>query len=84
MASFLVERYVPSTPIREIEAAIERLLAVEAEGGDGARHLWTALIEAEETCLSLFEARSEAAVEVANRAARFPFDRVVCAAIIRR
>jgi hypothetical protein len=76
---FLVERYLPATPMAEVEAAVERL-----SSGDGsdATHLWTAIIEAEETCLSMFEAPSAAAVEAVNRAARFPFDRVVRASVI--
>ena len=83
MANYLVERYLPSTAVAEIEAAIERVVAAQAPEATAARHLWTALIGAEETCLSLFEGTSVAAVEALNRAARFPFDRVVEADIIR-
>jgi hypothetical protein len=82
MPNYLVERYLPSTAVAEVEAAIERLVSAQADARSEARHLWTALIEAEETCLSLFEAKSAEAVERANRAVRFPFDRVVEAAII--
>lgn len=82
MTNFLVERYLPSTALAEIEAALGRLVSAQDPERTEAWHLWTALIEAEETCLSLFEARSAGAVEAANRAARFPFDRVVEAAII--
>ena len=81
MGHYLVERYLPSTPIDDIEAAIERLDRAGANGS-GTRHVWSAVITAEETCLSLFEAASAEAVATANRAARFPFDRVVEASII--
>jgi hypothetical protein len=84
MPSYLVERYLPSTAVVEIEAAVERVAVQSSSGAAGVRHLWTALIEAEETCLSLFEAASAEAVEAANRAARFPFDRIVEASLIHR
>jgi len=74
---YLVERYLPSLTGGEVEAAVQRL----ADGSE-PRHVWTVAIPDEETCLSLFEAASQAAVEVANRAARFPFDRVIEAAPI--
>lgn len=81
MATFLVERYLPSTTAADIAAAIERL-SVATLIDRGPRHLWTAIIEPEETCLSLFEATSAAAVEAANRTAHFSFDRVVEISII--
>jgi hypothetical protein len=82
MPSYLVERYLPSTAVVEVEAAVARLAADQGQSG-GVRHLWTALIEVEETCLSLFEAASADAVEAANRAAQFPFDRIVEASLIQ-
>lgn len=82
MPSYLVERYLPSTGAVEIEAAVDRITSGPGGGAGDVRHLWTALIEAEETCLSLFEAASAEAVEAANRAARFPFDRIVEASLI--
>jgi hypothetical protein len=84
MPSYLVERYLPSTAVVEIEAAVERVAVHSSDDSAGVQHLWTALIEAEETCLSLFEAASAEAVEAANRAARFPFDRIIEASLIRR
>ncbi len=78
MEHFLVERYLPSTARADVQSAVERLARRDA---GAANHLWTALIEAEETCISLFEANSKADVEAANRAAEFPFDRVVPASV---
>jgi len=74
---FLVERFLPSMSAAEVSAASARLAA-----GEGVRHLWTVLVAAEETCLSLFEGADARAVEAANRRAGFPFDRVVEATAI--
>ncbi len=71
---FLVERYVPSTPLASIEDAACRLS--EAEGGD-VRHVITLFVPDEETCLSVFEGRSPDAVADVNGRAGFPFDRIV-------
>jgi hypothetical protein len=79
MQHYLVERFLPSTAVAEVEAAVARL---DAGNALGARHLWTAMVVAEETCLSLFAAPSLAAVQAANRAAAFPFDRVIEAELI--
>jgi hypothetical protein len=80
MGHFLVERFVPSLASSDMAAAVARL----AGGEDVAavRHLWTALIPDEETCLSLFEAPDREAVERANQAARFDFDRVFEALVL--
>ena len=81
MASYLVERYLPSMGVSEIEAAVGRLALEEGSGASDARHLWTTFIAVEETCLSMFEAASADAVVLANRQADFPFDRVVEASL---
>lgn len=74
MAFYLVERYVPSMTAADMEAAIARL----DELPDGhVRHLWTILVMAEDTCLSVFEAADAEAVEEANAKASFHLDRVV-------
>jgi hypothetical protein len=52
VAFYLVERYVPSTPAADIDAAIARISVPRAH----VRHLWTILVGAEDTCLSVFEA----------------------------
>ena len=82
MPMFLVERYVPSAVPADIEAAVERLAGDDADRTTDVRHLWTALIAVDETCLSLFEASSADAVERANQQAGFPFDRIIEAAVI--
>jgi Protein of unknown function (DUF4242) len=70
---FLVERYVPSTSVATLEAAVARL----GDPPDPAtRHVLTVLVAGEDTCLSIFEAPTATAVEAANRHAGFPFDRV--------
>ena len=73
MAFYLVERYVPSMPAADIHAAIARINVPQAQ----VRHLWTILVEAEDTCLSVFEASDVEAVVQATAQAGFPFDRVV-------
>jgi hypothetical protein len=73
VAFYLVERYVPSMPAGELEAAVARL-----DGSDATvSHLWTILVGAEDTCLSVFEAPDPEAVVAANARAGFPLDRVV-------
>ena len=71
---FLVERYVPSTPLAAIEAATDR---VSVASGPDVRHVVTLLVPGEETCLSIFEGRSSDAVAAVNRRAGFPVDRIV-------
>ncbi len=73
VAFYLVERYVPSMPADEIHAAIARIEVPHAQ----VRHLWTILVRAEDTCLSVFEAPHVEAVVQATARAGFPFDRVV-------
>jgi hypothetical protein len=73
VAFFLVERYVPSMPAADIHAAIARINVPQAQ----VRHLWTILVGAEDTCLSVFEASDVEAVVKANARADFPYDRVV-------
>ena len=72
MAFYLVERYVPSMPAADIQAAIERIDVPQAQ----VRHVWTILVRAEDTCLSVFEASNVQAVIQATARAGFPFDRV--------
>lgn len=72
MAFYLVERYVPSMPAADIQAAIERIDVRQAQ----VRHVWTILVRAEDTCLSVFEASDVQAVIQATAQAGFPFDRV--------
>lgn len=73
MAFYLVERYVPSMPAADLDAAIARMNEPQAR----VRHLWTIVVTAEDTCLSVFEASDVEAVVQAAARAGFPFDRVV-------
>jgi hypothetical protein len=73
VAFFLVERYVPSAPDGELQAAISRMDEPRAP----ARHVWTVLVKSEDMCLSLFEAPDLDAVVQANAGFGFPLDRVV-------
>jgi len=73
VAFYLVERYVPSMPAADIYAALARIDAPH----DRVRHLWTILVRAEDTCLSVFEASDVEAVVQATARAGFPFDRIV-------
>jgi hypothetical protein len=59
-------------PAADIQAAIERIDVRRAK----VRHVWTILVRAEDTCLSVFEAADVQAVIQATARADFPFDRV--------
>lgn len=74
MAFYLVERYVPSMTVADLAAAVTR---VDELPSKDVRHLWTILVEAEDTCLSVFEGPDAKAVEEANARASFQLDRVV-------
>jgi hypothetical protein len=73
VAFYLVERYVPSLPDAEIQAALARIEVGQSQ----VRHVWTILVRAEDTCLSVFEASAVDAVVQAATRANYPFDRVV-------
>jgi hypothetical protein len=74
VALYLVERYVPSMTLADLAAAVTRIGELPS---DDVRHLWTILVAAEDTCLSVFEGPDAEAVEEANLRARFHLDRVV-------
>jgi len=78
MALFLIERYVPSVSQQELAEEVARLGQLPA----GVRHLWTTVVSVEETCLSLFEAPDQESLEAAAIRVRFPFDRIVEAAML--
>lgn len=58
----------------DLEAAVARVGKLPPAG---VRHVWTILVSAEDTCLSVFEGPDAAAVEAANERAGFHLDRVV-------
>ena len=74
MPFYLVERYVPSMTAAELGAAVERIRALP---DPAVRHVWTIVIQEEDTCLSVFEGPDPAAIEVANARAGFRLDRIV-------
>ena len=74
VAFYLVERYMPSLTAADLQAAVARIDEL-SEGP--VRHLWTILLMAEDTCLSVFEGPDAGAVTAANERADFHLDRVV-------
>jgi alkanesulfonate monooxygenase SsuD/methylene tetrahydromethanopterin reductase-like flavin-dependent oxidoreductase (luciferase family) len=80
LTAYLGERYVPvETPNEDVGAAVRRIRAVaEQMGREGIqiRHLCSTLVQADETCLSLFEALEPEAVGEAGRRAGFPQERI--------
>jgi hypothetical protein len=72
---YLVERYVPSVAVLPAfeDGAVE---GRPTEGGR-VRHVLSALIPADEICLSLFEAPSEEALAEALATRGLPFVRIV-------
>jgi hypothetical protein len=79
MPIYLVERYLPSAHLDHLAAAVERTarLTLEAALTDGPRYLSSTFLADEETCLCRFEAPDRETVAELNRAADFPFDRIV-------
>ena len=84
MATYLVERYAPTTADRS--GAVERVARLAAEArraGSQVRYLWSARIAADETWLCLFEAPDAGTVADLNRRAAFPFDRISPIELVR-
>lgn len=79
MPFYLVERYVPSISEHDVIAGAARLS--DAEPGN-VRHLLTVLLPGEDTCLSVFEAASSAAVQLVNQEAGLTLDRIVEVTVI--
>ena len=77
---FVVERYVPGLTIADLRSAeprFRRAATALRRSGHPARYLGSMLIEAEETCFSVFEADAVESVAEVNRLAGLPFDRIV-------
>jgi hypothetical protein len=81
MRMYLVERYTPSLGAEQVAAAVSRLSALAVPD---TSHVWTVLVPAEDTCLSLFAAASAAAVAEANVRADFGFTRIIDAVAFPR
>jgi hypothetical protein len=74
MALFVVERYVPATTSPD---AVTGVVAFGADPGKpGIRHVRTWFLPEDETCFSLFEAPSAAALKAAGDAAGVRYSRI--------
>jgi hypothetical protein len=74
MALFVVERYVPASTSPDALAALG--LAGPAAPTHEIRHLRSWFLPADETCFSLFEAPSAAALKAAGDAAGVRYSRI--------
>lgn len=82
MNLFLVERYVAGPPEERLAGISGRLRKAAHElAADGieVQYLQSILLNGEESCLCLFEARSEAEVRAVNERAGLAYLRIVAA-----
>jgi hypothetical protein len=78
MPSFSVEEYLPGSSGAERGAHMERVLAARDRLAEHGAVLRTSLIvPADEMCMHVFDAASEADLIIAYRRARLPYDRIV-------
>jgi hypothetical protein len=78
MPSFAVEQYLPGSTGAERGAHMERVHAARDRLAEHGAHLRTSLtVPADEMCMHVFDADSEADLIVAYRRARLPYDRIV-------
>lgn len=77
MALFVVERYVPTT--LDPGATVIGIPAAAAPLDGGIRHVRTWYLPEDETCFSLFEAPSAAALKAAGDAAGVRYSRITAA-----
>lgn len=78
--TFLVERYWPGVTRPTLDAAVARLrdgLSDAPVDGVPVSHVASLLVEADEVVFCLFTAASRKDVEMVNKRADFPFDRIV-------
>jgi hypothetical protein len=83
---YLVERYLSAPDAADLAAAVTRLTrACRATAGTATsvRYLHSTLVAGDDTCFCLFQAGSSDAVRAVNVAARFGFDRISDAQLIR-
>jgi len=82
LSLYVVERYVAGPPEGRLAAMSGRLRKAAAElAADGieVRYLQSILLNGEESCLCLFEARSAAEVRMVNERAGLAYLRIVAA-----
>jgi hypothetical protein len=77
---FVVERYLPGLPSRDLLRGLSRL---EREEASAVRYLGSTVVLEDEACFCEFEGPTEAAVAEANRRAGLTFDRIVSAVNVR-
>ena len=78
MPSFSVEQYLPGSTSAERGAHMERVHAARDRLAEhGARLRTSLIVPADEMCMHVFDADSEADLIVAYRRARLPYDRIV-------
>jgi hypothetical protein len=78
MPSFSVEQYLPGSTGAERGAQMGRVHAArERLAEHGARLRTSLIVPADEMCMHVFDAASEADLIVAYRRARLPYDRIV-------
>jgi hypothetical protein len=83
---YLVERYLSARDTADLAAAVTRLTrACRATVGSHmpVRYLHSTVVAGDDTCFCLFQAGSSDAVMAVNVAARFGFDRISNAELIR-
>ena len=82
LSLFMVERYVAGPPAERLDEIARRLRQAASElaaEGVEVRYLQSILLDGEESCLCLFEARSETEVRMVNERAGLAYLRIVAA-----
>jgi hypothetical protein len=80
MATFVVERYLPSTGPEQLASLLDevrRAARTMTEAGVPIRLVESLHLPSDETCFSLFDAPSEEALAETHRRAGISFDRIV-------
>ena len=79
MPTFLVERYLPGTPLDELRAGVSRCRLAAAEmraEGRPVRHVSSVFVAVDELCLCRFTAPAPDVVAEVNRRANFDYARI--------
>ena len=85
MSVFMVERYLVGWSADEVHELIERTNELAAAlADDQVRHVASVYIEADETCLCLFDGPDCERVQAANERHQLPFGRIVQSELIVR
>ena len=80
LRQYLVERYVPGVPERDLQAMsqwLEQATEELAAAGQPVRYLGSTLVPAEDSCFSWFVGPSEDVVRQALDAAAVPYARIL-------